>query len=183
MAVESKPIELGVSCPNFDLPGTDGRNHSLKDFSESKVLVVGMTCNHCPYVQAYESRLISLVAQLKSQSVSFVCINANDSDAYPEDSFEEMKKRAQTLGFNFTYLRDDSQEVAKAFNAACTPEFYIYDSARKLRYHGRLDDSSKNPDQVKTTFLKDVIEDLLKGDSPRHQPTAALGCSIKWKKN
>jgi peroxiredoxin len=181
MATESKPIELGTSCPDFNLPGVDGNKHDRKSYEKSKILVVAFTCNHCPYVQAYESRLKDLVKDFQSRGVSFVCINANDSNAYPEDSFENMKKRAKEYSFNFDYLRDDSQEVARDFNAACTPEFYVYDEKRKLRYHGRLDDNQKEPSAVKSRFLKEAIEDLLSGKAPRTQQTAALGCSIKWK--
>ncbi|MBN8554250.1 MAG: thioredoxin family protein [Deltaproteobacteria bacterium] len=181
MATESKPIELGVSCANFNLPGVDGKNHSLNDYQSSKVLVIAFTCNHCPYVQAYESRLNDLAQNYKSKGVSFVAINANDSQSHPDDSFPKMKERAKTLNFHFDYLHDESQAVAKSFNAACTPEFYVYDQQRKLRYHGRLDDNQKDIASVKKTYLKDAIEDLLVGKDPRETQTSAIGCSIKWK--
>jgi peroxiredoxin len=181
MATESKPIELGVSCPDFHLQGVDGKNHTLADYKSNKILVVAFTCNHCPYVQAYEGRFIDLAKNYRTKSVAFVAINANDDKAYPEDSFEMMQVRAKKLGFNFDYLRDETQAVARAFNAACTPEFYVYDQDRKLRYHGRVDDNHKEPAAVKRTYLKDAIEDLLAGKTPRETQTAAMGCSIKWK--
>lgn len=181
MATESKPIELNVSCPSFTLPGVDGKDHSLSDYVGSSIFVVGITCNHCPYVQAYESRINDLAKMYKNRGVAFVCINSNDAKAYPEDSFDEMKMRASKLGFVFDYLRDETQEVAKAFNAACTPEFYVFDASRKLRYHGRLDDNQKDPSAVKEAYLKNAIEDLLAKRDLRHTQTSAIGCSIKWK--
>jgi thiol-disulfide isomerase/thioredoxin len=181
MPTESKPIELNTSCPDFHLPGVDGKNHDLKSYASSPVLVVGFTCNHCPYVQAYEGRLKDLAREYVPKNVAFVCINANDATAYPDDSFEMMKIRAKDLNFNFDYLHDSSQDVARKFNAACTPEFYVYDRERKLRYHGRLDDNHKDPKAVKASYLRDAIEDLLQGKAPRVSQTAAMGCSIKWK--
>lgn len=181
MPTESKPIQLDTSAPDFNLPGVDGKSHALKDYARAKILVVAFTCNHCPYVQAYEGRLISLAAEFKERGVAFVAINSNDDRAYPDDSFSKMKERAKQLNFNFDYLRDESQVVARAFNAACTPEFYVYDGDRKLKYHGRIDDNHKDPASVKQTYLKDALEDLLNSKTPRIQQTAAMGCSIKWK--
>jgi len=180
MATESKPIELGTSCPDFQLPATDGTTKSLAGY-DGAVLVVGFTCNHCPYVKAYEDRLNALSKSYDSKPVSFVCISANDAVNYPEDSFDEMKRRAQEKEFHFDYLYDETQEVARRFNAACTPEFYVYDLDRKLRYHGRLDDSTHEPEKVKETYLKNAIDDLLGGKSPRLSQTSAIGCGIKWK--
>lgn len=181
MPTESKPIELNTSCPSFSLPGVDGKNHSLADYKNFDVLVVGFTCNHCPYVQAYELRLIDLVKEFKSKNVAFLCINSNDEIKYPEDSFDQMKARAKKLGFNFDYLRDQSQAVAKDFNAACTPEFYVYDKSRKLSYHGRLDDNHKDAAAVKHRYLKSAIDALLNSQKPDPAQTSAIGCGIKWK--
>ncbi len=181
MASESKPIELGAACVDFQLPGTDGKIYSQESFKDSKVLVVAFTCNHCPYVQPYESRLNDLAKLFRSKKVSVVCINANDAQAYPDDSFQNMQKRARQLDFAFHYLRDETQDVARAFNAACTPEFYVYDASRKLRYHGRLDDNQKSPEAVKHRYLKDAIEALLADGAPEINQTTAIGCSIKWK--
>lgn len=181
MATESKPIELGTKASNFSLLGTDEKRHSLNDYASSKVLVIAFTCNHCPYVQAYENRMIDLTRTFKHRGVSLVCINSNDDQTYPDDSFERMKERATKLKFNFDYLRDQDQSVARAYNAACTPEFYVYDELRILRYHGRLDDNQKDPAAVKHFYLRDVIEDLLSNQKPRYEQTSAIGCSIKWK--
>lgn len=180
MPHETKPIQLNVPCPDFSLPRIDDQVRSLKDYT-GKVLVVAFTCNHCPYVQAYEQRLIKLVKAFQNQGVDFVCINSNDAQKYPEDSFAEMKSRAARLGFNFDYLRDETQSVARAFNAACTPEFYVYDEARRLKYHGRLDDNYQNEEAAKHFYLRDAIEDLRAGRDVQHPQTSAIGCSIKWR--
>lgn len=182
MPTESKPIELGISCPDFSLLGTDDQHHSLDSYRASPVLVIAFTCNHCPYVQAYEKRLNQWAVHFRSKRVSFVSINSNDDSAYPEDSFAQMKTRAKNLSFQFDYLRDDTQEVAKKFNAACTPEFYVFDQERKLRYHGRLDDNMKDELAVQKFYLRDAIEDLLTGRSVREPQTSAIGCGIKWRK-
>lgn len=182
MATESKAIELGVSCPDFHLLGVDGAQHSRDDYSRSKVLVVGFTCNHCPYVQAYEDRVNELAKSFSQSQLSIVCINSNDPISYPDDSFEKMKERAELKSFQFDYLQDESQEVAKAFNAACTPEFYCYDQNRVLRYHGRLDDEMKELTKIKSHYLRDAIEDLLAERLPRVDKSVAIGCSIKWAK-
>jgi len=181
MATESKPVELGLICPDFELPGVDGKSHSLQSYASKKVLVVGFTCNHCPYVQAYEERLNALAKEYARRSVAFVCINANDDKAYPEDSFEKMKERAKTKEFAFDYLRDETQEIAHAFNAACTPEFYIYDQNRKLCYHGRLDNNHQDAITVKQHYMKDALDDLLAERPLRLSQSNAIGCSIKWK--
>ncbi len=181
MASESKAIEMNTSCPEFNLKGIDGRMHTLSSYSTAQLLVVGFTCNHCPYVQAYESRLMDAVSKWKDRSVAFVCINANDATSYPEDSFEKMIERAHRLQFNFDYLYDETQSVARAFNAACTPEFYVYDEKRRLRYHGRLDDSPKDAQAVKNKYLENAVEALLAGQAPEPTQTSAIGCSIKWK--
>jgi len=181
MATESKPIEMNTLLPDFSVLATDGHTYSAKSFERAKVLVVGFTCNHCPYVQAYEQRLVQLVKDFASRGVDFLCINSNDDKAYPDDSFEKMKERYKSQSFNFIYARDESQNIAKVFNAACTPEFYVYDESRRLQYHGRLDDNHKDPAQVKVTFLRNAIEDLLSKRQVQTAQTAALGCSIKWK--
>lgn len=182
MPTESKPIQLGISCPDFELKGTDDKSHSLRSYSSSKVLVVGFTCNHCPYVKAYEDRINALAKNYQGREVSIVCINSNDAVNYPEDSFDAMKSRAREKGFVFDYLHDETQAIAKAFNAACTPEFYVFDPERKLRYHGRLDDNTHEAQNVKEHFLQNAIESILNSSPIKVEKTHALGCSIKWKK-
>ena len=181
MAIESKTLEVGNYCPDFDLPGVDGKKHKLSDYADAKVFVVGITCNHCPYVQAYEGRFNKLANMYKEKGVSFICINPNDEKTHPGDSFENMKQRAEEHSFAFDYLRDETQEVARSFLAECTPEFFVYDQNKKLQYHGKLDDNHKDETAVSKTFLKDAIDSLLEGNLPKVTEFPAMGCSIKWR--
>ena len=172
-------LELGASAPDFDLPGTDGRSYSLSDFSRKPVLVVLFSCNHCPYVVAYEDRMIGIQRDYASRGVQLVAINSNDEMSYPEDSFEGMVKRAKEKEFNFPYLRDKSQIVVEAYGAVCTPHVFTFDDQRKLRYRGRIDDS-KDPANVKSPDLRNALDDLLGGRFVRTPDTRPFGCSIKW---
>lgn len=183
MATPSKDnckLRLGDPAPDFRLPAVDGREYSLDSFKDKNTLVVFFTCNHCPYVQGWDDRIIALQKDFGPKGVQFVGINANETVHYPEDSFEKMKARAQEKGFNWVYLRDESQEAARAFDAACTPEFYVFDAARKLRYHGRLDDNHKDPKAVTSHDLKNALGDLVAGRDVRSPLSPAMGCSIKW---
>lgn len=183
MATPSKDscrLRLGDAAPDFDLPAVDGKKYSLASFKDRKVLVVFFTCNHCPYVQGWDGRVIALQRECASNGVQFVGINANETVHYPDDSFDKMVVRAKEIGINWVYLRDESQEVARAYDAACTPEFYVFDSGRKLRYHGRLDDNHKDPKSVTSHDLKNALDDLVEGHDVRVSLTPAMGCSIKW---
>ncbi len=170
---------LGSPCPDFLLPGVDGKTWRLDDFQASAVLVVVM-CNHCAYVQAVDGRINALANTFRGRC-DVVGINANDAEAYPEDGFEAMRSRARSQSYVFPYLRDESQAVAKAFGAVCTPDFFLYDRERKLRYRGRLDDNWKDSDRVTRQELKVAIEALLSGGSIPEPQTPSMGCSIKWK--
>lgn len=176
----AKSIKIGESAPDFSLPGTDGKTHSLASFADKKALVIAFSCNHCPYVQAAEERMIAFQRDFGPRGVQLVCINPNDEKVYPEDSFEDMKKRAAAKGFNFTYLRDESQAVAKAYGAQCTPEFFVFGPDRKLAYHGRIDDGYKVAENAKTHDLRDATEAVLSGGQVAGPETMAMGCSIKW---
>ena len=176
----NKGLQLGDKCPNFDLPCVDGSVRGLRSYDPIKVLVVAFTCNHCPYVQAYEDRIMAIQREMASAGAQVVCINANETANFPEDSFEKMIERARSRWFNFHYLRDESQASAKAFGAECTPEFFVFDDKRVLRYRGRLDDNKDNPKAVTQTYLRDAITALLRGDAPATPSTSAIGCSIKW---
>ena len=173
-------LEIGAKLPEFNLPATDGKNYSPSSFKNSKILIVMFTCNHCPYVQAYEERLINLQKNFKDKSVSFVAINANDEKNYPEDSFENMIKRAKEKGYNFLYLRDKTQEVVKTFGASYTPEVFVFDQNRILQYHGRIDDNWQEPEKVQKQHLKDAIEALLANKPVERADTQAIGCTVKW---
>jgi thiol-disulfide isomerase/thioredoxin len=172
---------MGSLAPNFALRGVDNRTHTLASFANKQVLVVMIWCNHCPYVQAYEDRVLRLQADYAGRSVQFVAINPNDNTDYPEDSFEEMVKRARVKSYNFPYLRDESQQVARAYNAICTPQIFVFDRDRKLRYHGRIDDS-RDPALVRSHDLRDALDALVAGKQPAVQQTRPFGCSVKWKR-
>jgi peroxiredoxin len=174
-------LELGSAAPDFKLLGIDGKDHALGEFSAAKALCVIFSCNHCPYVQAYEGRMIGLQKKYGPQGAQLVAINSNDSEGYPEDSFENMKIRAKEQGYNFPYLRDKSQQVAHAYGAQRTPHIFLFDANRKLAYLGRIDDNYKDPAAVKAHELADAIEDILAGKPPRLAETFAVGCTIKWK--
>ncbi len=175
--------ELGADAIDFSLLGTDGKTYFLESFADKKVLVIVFTCNHCPYAQAYTPRLIQLQKDYANKGVQFVGINPNDAENYPDDSFENMKIFAKDYGFNFPYLRDESQETAAAYKAVCTPDIFVFDSARKLRYRGKVDDSSPydQPETAKNFWLREAIDLALQQKSPTTAFRPVMGCSIKWK--
>ena len=178
--ITQTPLKIGSKLPEFNLPGVDEKNHSPASFSSNKLLVVMFTCNHCPYVQAYEDRLIKLQSDYKNKGVTFVAINSNDEKNYPEDSFESMVKRAKEKGFNFPYLRDKTQEIARIFGAVRTPEIFVFDKERILKYHGEIDDNWKEPAEVTKHTLREAIESLLSDKIINEPETHAIGCTVKW---
>jgi len=173
-------LHIGSPAPDFSLPATDGKIYSLDSFKDKKAIVVVFSCNHCPYVQAYEDRMIEMQHDYKEKGVSLVAINSNETVNYPEDNFKEMVKRAKKKGFNFPYLRDETQQVATAYGATHTPEFFLFDAERKLRYHGRLDDNWQNPAAVTKRYLHDAIDAVLAGKPVVLPETHSIGCTIKW---
>ncbi len=172
-------LALGAKAPQFDLMGVDGRRHSLSSFADSPVLVVIFSCNHCPYVVAYEDRMISIQKDYASKGVRLVAINSNDEKEYPEDAYPQMIVRAKAKGFNFPYLRDEQQSLVTAFGAVCTPHVFAFDKSRTLRYRGRIDDS-KDPNKVTSQDLRNALDDLVRGAPVRVPDTKPFGCSIKW---
>ena len=148
-------LVIGSPCPAFEgLPGTDGKRWALSDFAAAKLLVVIVSCNHCPYVVAYEERIVQLSKRYAPQGVSLLAINANDVARYPADGLERMKQRAADRGFDFPYVRDDSQDVVRELGARFTPEVYVFDHpARRLRYHGRIDDDHRDASRVTSPDL------------------------------
>jgi thiol-disulfide isomerase/thioredoxin len=182
-------LPLGAPAPDFNLPGVDGKKHSLKDFKKSDVLVVVFTCNHCPTAQYYEERLQQMAVDYRKKGVALVAINPNDPKSvrldelgYTDlsDSFEEMKIRAKWKKFNFPYLYDgDKEVVSRAYGPAATPHAFVFDKKRRLRYVGRVDDSER-PEFVKTHDLRDAIDALLAGREVEVKQTKSFGCSIKW---
>ena len=174
-------MKIGDKGPDFvDLIGVCGNKHSLADFEED-VLVLVFSCNHCPVVVAYEKRMMEIQADYADRGVRLIAINPNDEVNYPTDSLENMVKRADEKGFNFPYLRDETQEVARAYGAERTPEIFVLDSERKLRYHGRIDDNTNDPSSVQSHDLRNALDDLLEGREVKVPDTTPVGCTIKWK--
>ena len=173
-------LPLGAPVPDFNLPGVDGKTYTLASLSNGKLLVLNFTCNHCPYAQAYEDRFMDLVRSYSPQGVTFAAINANDAMRYPDDSFANMKKRSAERAFNFPYLRDDSQQTARAYGAVCTPHFFVIASG-KIAYEGRLDDNWREPASATAHDLRDALSALLSNQPVLRPNTPPMGCSIKWK--
>jgi peroxiredoxin len=179
--LKSKMVELGSSAIDFNLKGTDEKSYTLKSFESKDILVVIFMCNHCPYVKATIDRFVALQNKHKENSVQFVGINSNDSVNYPEDSFKNMKKWASEKKISFPYVIDETQEVAKVYQAVCTPDIFVYDQSRSLAYRGRLDDNWQEPTKVTENSLDVALQDILKKQKVSIQQIPAIGCSIKWK--
>jgi len=184
MAVTPPVCNFGWPAPDFALPGTDGRTWTLDDVKGEKGTLVMFICNHCPYVLAVLDRIIRDARDLQDLGIGVVAISSNDPEAYPEDSFENMKKMAEERGFPFPYLFDETQEVARAYGAACTPDFFGFNKDLALQYRGRLDASRREagpPDLRRDLYeaMKQVAET---GRGPEEQ-IPSMGCSIKWKEN
>lgn len=177
----SKGMPVGTPAPLFDLPGIDGKTYTLESFSDASLLVVVFTCNHCPYAKAAEERLIALQRDYADRGVRVVAINSNDAARYPDDSFDAMKARAAEKAYPFPYLHDESQQVARAYDAACTPDIFVFDAARKLLYNGRLDDNWQDEQAVTRRDLREVLDATLAGRSIDFEVIPSMGCSIKWK--
>lgn len=179
----STMLPLGTTAPHFSLPDTKGRLVSLKDFDGKPVLVVMFICNHCPYVKHIQHKLAEFCQELQKRNVAVVAINSNDASEYPEDSVENMARVARELGYTFPYLYDETQEVAKAYAAACTPDFYVFDANRRLVYRGQFDDSRPGNDvPVTGKDLWDAVDALLTGRTVSLRQKPSMGCNIKWKK-
>jgi len=179
--LNSLPLPLGSPMIDFSLPDPFGKLHSTSDYNDRKILVIIFMCNHCPYIQAVQKRLIALQKSFDPQEVQLIGINSNDFTHYPDDSPEAMKKTIADWGINFPYLIDEEQEVAKEYQAQCTPDIYVFDQERKLSYHGRIDDNWKEPSSVTKEELKEAIQALLRNEKPTSDQKSSMGCSIKWK--
>jgi peroxiredoxin len=182
MAIETPPPTLGAPCPDFRLPAVDGRSYALADFSGAQALVVMFICNHCPYVQAVEDRLIRLARDYGPRGVQFIGVCANDATDYPDDAFEALAARWRERGYGFPYLHDEPQDVARAFGAVCTPDIFVYDRDRRLAYRGRIDDSWKDEARVTRRELATALDALLAGERPPPEQRPSMGCSIKWRR-
>jgi peroxiredoxin len=177
----TKTLQIGSVIPDFSLPSIDGITYSLNSFKDKKALSIIFSCNHCPYVQAYENRIMAIQKDYANKGVAVVAINSNDAVKYPDDSFDEMKKRAELKKFNFIYLRDEQQFVASSFDATHTPEIFLFDKERKLVYHGKIDDNWQEEQKVKTQYLRNALNELLSGMEISVPETYSIGCTIKWK--
>jgi peroxiredoxin len=176
-----KKIAIGQRAPEFSLPSIDGHDRSLQSFADKPLVVVVFTCNHCPYAQAYEDRLIALQKDFAPRGVQLIAINSNDAAGYPEDSFDNMVRRAQKKGFNFPYLRDETQRIARCYGAEYTPEAFVLNADRAVCYIGRVDDNWQHPEKARSHDLRQAIEAVLTGQPIENPVTHAIGCSIKWK--
>jgi peroxiredoxin len=185
--MKTQQLLPGEILPNFQgLRGVDGKTYGLEDFSSASVLVVVFSCNHCPYVQAYEDRMKAFQSAYAGAGVQLIAINSNETKNYPEDNFDEMVRRAKARGFNFPYLRDEDQSVAEAFGATHTPEFFVFaqekgSRERVLRYHGRMDDNHQQPEAVRRHYLEEAVKAILSGKPVTEPETYSIGCTIKWR--
>ena len=179
-AVESQMLPLGTGAPAFSLPDPAGNLHSLAD--DAPAYVVMFICNHCPFVKHVREELARLGRDYGERGVAIYAVNSNDADAYPDDAPEQMQREAEAWGYTFPYLFDATQEVAKAYRAACTPDFYVFDSERKLVYRGQLDSSRpSNTAPVDGADLRAALDATLDGTAVSETQTPSIGCNIKWR--
>ncbi|MDE2489483.1 MAG: thioredoxin family protein [Elusimicrobia bacterium] len=176
-------MKIGDKAPEFRLPGVDGKTHALSALKGAKATIVVFSCNHCPYVVMNEDRLIAAAKDYAAKGVAMAAINANDAAGYPDDSFERMKERAAQKRFPFPYLRDESQDAARAYGATHTPHLFVFDKDLKLAYTGSVDDDNnyKTRKTAEKLYLRDALDDLVAGRPVRTPETHAIGCTIKWK--
>ncbi len=173
-------IGIGDEAIEFTLRGVDEIQHSLSDYGGKHVAVI-FSCNHCPYVRAWEDRIIKTQADYGNKGLQVIAINSNDGAKYPDDSYPKMKERAREKKFDFPYLHDEDQHVARAYGAERTPEVFLFDSKRILRYHGTIDDNYDDPRGVKRHYFRDAIDSVLIGRQVPIPETSPVGCTIKWK--
>jgi peroxiredoxin len=174
-------LHPGSPAPPFSLPGVDGRTHSLNDFAGRPLLLVVFWCNHCPYVQAWEGRMIAIGRKYSSQGVQVVLINSNDAEQYPDDGFDRMAARARDKSYPFPYLHDANQRVAHAYGALVTPHPMLFGADRKLLFQGAIDDHYDAPDRPGHPFLETAIDAAIAGRAPPTPELPVLGCSVKWR--
>ncbi|MEO8157500.1 MAG: thioredoxin family protein [Betaproteobacteria bacterium] len=182
MGSQPAGCNFGWKAPDFDLPATDGGRFRLADVRGTNGLLVMFICNHCPYVKAIRDRIIRDCAELKSLGVNAVAISANDPDDYPEDSFENMQRVARDFAFAFPYLFDETQQVARAYDAVCTPDFFGFNGDLELQYRGRLDASRTAPVADARRDLFEAMKAVAQTGRGPVQQIPSIGCSIKWKR-
>jgi peroxiredoxin len=173
---------LGAKAPDFSLVNVDGRTVSLADFQKAPALVVMFICNHCPFVKHLADALAQFGGEYQAKGAAIVAINSNDASAYPDDSPERMVQEAEARGYTFPYLYDETQEVAQAYRAACTPDFYVFDKDRRLAYRGQFDDSRPQSGiPITGKDLRAAVDAVLAGKKPHQPQRPSLGCNIKWR--
>jgi peroxiredoxin len=178
----STMLELGTPAPAFRLPDTDGRMVGIDDYADAAALLVMFICNHCPFVKHVRAELARIGRDYESRGVAIVAISSNDVGAHPDDSPERMREEKERYGYLFPYLFDESQEVAAAYHAACTPDFFLFDAERRLVYRGQLDDSRPGNDvPVTGADLRGALDAVLEGKPVAEPQKPSLGCNIKWK--
>jgi len=176
-------LPLGTPAPDFRLPDFEGRVHSRDDFSGAPALLVVFVCNHCPFVQHIRAGFASFAREYGERGLAVVAINPNDLEAYPQDGPDAMRREAAEFGYRFPYLLDESQAVARAYRAACTPDFFLFDAERRLVYRGQFDDSRPgNGRPVSGADLRAAVEATLAGRKPPDEQFPSLGCNIKWRR-
>ena len=182
MAAETPVCDFGWKAKDFTLPGVDGKTYSLADVRGEKGTLVVFICNHCPYVKAVIDRMVRDAKELEAHGIKAVAISANDAAHYPDDSFDNMKRFAAEHGFTFPYLYDESQDVARAYDAACTPDFFGFNADHELQYRGRLDESRKEAaaPHVRRDLFEAMKQIAATGQGP-HEQIPSIGCAIKWK--
>jgi peroxiredoxin len=179
----STMLPLGTKAPSFNLPDPAGKKVSIEDFKDAPALLVAFICNHCPYVKHIRSRFAELAKEYQARGVGIVGINANDFDSYPDDRPEKMAQEIRQVGYTFPYVYDETQEVAKEYRAACTPDFYLFDRNRRLVYRGQFDDSRPgNNRPITGADLRAALDALLAGRPVPANQKPSLGCNIKWKR-
>jgi peroxiredoxin len=173
-------LTLTDKPPAFMLPGVDGRDHALDEYAGASALVLIQFCNHCPYVQAWQGRIDRIARDYADKGVKVVAINSNDPVSHPGDSFEAMVERAGGEGFEFDYLHDADQSVARALGSERTPEVFVFDGEQRLVYHGAVDDN-REEDSATQHYLRDALDAALAGQTPQVTDTPAVGCTVKWR--
>jgi len=181
-------MELGHQAPSFTLPAANpdvddrgGDTRSLEEYADADALVVVFMCNHCPYVKHLEDELLATAREYQDQGVQFIGICSNVAENYPDDSFDNMAKRAQAKNYPFPYLQDETQEVAQAYEAACTPDFYVFDADRELAYRGRFDETRPDGGEPHGGDLRQALDELLEAGDVTMEQHPSMGCNIKWK--
>ena len=174
-------IALGSPAPPFALPAVGGEHVSLDRLADRAAVAHVFSCNHCPYVRAWEDRLNDIARDYAPRGVAVVAINSNDAASYPADSFDAMAQRAREKGFVFPYAQDGSQDVARAYGASRTPEVFLLDGERRVAYHGAIDDSPE-PEGVRISYLREALEAVLEGRRPAAEETGVVGCTVKWRR-